>query len=143
MKKLTLYLALPLAIISLFAFTKWTCAQVVDAPDSVLQGFPLYYTCPGWGSSMSSQFFVGEFVIDLLVYFSFFFIVTYLVDRFVFRIKLHKAVPMTLYIVVGLILALQVLIYSIDTTFYLHRWFDIKVIQSTFGFFGQNHPDCF
>jgi len=143
MKKLTLHLVLPLAIISLFALTKWTCAQVVDAPNSVLQGFPFYYTCPGWGSSMSSQFFVMEFVIDLLVYFSFFFIVAYLIHRFLFSIKLHKAVPITLYIVAGLILSLQVLIYTTETTFYLHRWFDIKVIESTYGFFGQNHPDCF
>ena len=143
MPKLTLKLVLPLAIICLFGFTRWTCAQVDDVPNSVLQGFPLSYTCPGWGSSMSSQFFVGEFVIDLLAYFSFFFMVTYLIDRFVFRIKLHKAIPITLYVVVGLILGLQVMIYSIDTTFYLHRWFDIKEIQSTYGFFWQSHPDCF
>ena len=143
MKKLILKLVLPLAIIALFAFTKWTCAQLVDAPNSVLQGFPFSYTCPGWGSSMSSQFFVMEFLIDLLVYFSFFFIVAYLVDHFLFSIKLHKAVPITLYIIVSLILSLQVLIYTTDTTFYIHRWFDTKVIQSTYGFFWQNHPNCF
>jgi hypothetical protein len=143
MKKLTLRLVLPLTIITFFVFTRWECAEVVDAPNSVLHGFPLLYDCPDWGSSMALQFFVTEFVMDILAYFVFFFIVIYLVDRFAFNIKLPKPMFITLYIIAGLILSMQVLIYSVDTTFYLHRSFDIKVIKSTYGFFWQNHPDCF
>ena len=143
MKKLMLKLVLPLAIIALFAFTKWTCAQVVDVPNSVLEGFPLRYNCPGWGSSMTLQFFVAEFVVDLSIYFTFFFIAIYLIDRFAFSIKPPKGMFITHYVIAGLILCLQIMIYSRETTFYLHRWFDIKIIQSTYGFFWQNRPDCF
>ena len=143
MKSLTWKLILPLAVILFFSFSRWVCAKVVDAPNSILQGFPLPYTCPGWGSSMSIQFFVAEFVIDLLVYFFFFFIAIYLVNRFICRVRVHKVAVITLYIIAGFALSLQVLMYSIDTTFYLHRSFDIKIIQSTYGFFWQNRPDCF
>src|SRR5260370_3532353 len=142
MKQLTLKLVLPLTVISFFVFTKWTCAQVNDAPNSLMQGFPLPYTCPGWGSSMTSQFFVSEFVIDFLIYFLSFFIIFYLIDRFIAHIKPHKAVTITIYIIAGLILCLQILIYTTETTFYLHSWFNIKVIQSGYAFFVQYHPHC-
>jgi len=143
MKQLTFKLVLPLTVITFFVFTRWVCAQVVDTPNSVLQGFPLPYTCPDWGSSMALQFFVTEFAIDILVYFIFIFVAVYLIDRFVLRIQIHKAVLIVLSVVAVLVLSFQVLIYSRDTTFFLHRWFDIKVIGSAYGFFWQNHPDCF
>jgi asparagine N-glycosylation enzyme membrane subunit Stt3 len=143
MRQLTLKLVLPLTVIAFFVFTKWMCAEVSDAPNSILQGFPLPYICTGWGSSMSWQFFVTEFVIDFLIYFLFLSLIIYLIDRFVFHIKHYKAVSITLYVVSALMLCLQILIYSRDTTFYLHRDFSIKVIESQCGFFWQAFPHCY
>jgi hypothetical protein len=143
MKQLILKLALPLTVISFFVFTKSICAKVVDAPNSVLQGFPLPYTCPGWGSSMTWQFFVLEFVIDFGIYFLFISIIFYLMDRYILRLKPYKTISITLYAIAGLILCFQILIYSRDTTFYLHRWFSIEVIESTYNFFWHRSPDCF
>jgi len=144
MKQLTVKLVLPLTVIAFFVFTKWTCAQVDDAPNSLMQGFPLAYTCPGWGSSMTTQFFVSEFAIDFLIYFLSIFIILYLIDRFIMRIKPYKAVSITLFIIAGLVLCLQILFYNtLETTFYLHRWFSIKEIQSGYAFFWQNYPNCY
>ena len=143
MKQLILKLVLPLTVILFFVFTKWTCAHVDDAPNTLMQGFPLPYTCPGWGSSMTLQFFVSEFVIDFLAYFLSLLIIIYLIDRFIVHIKTYKAVTVTLFVISGLILCLQILIYSTETTFYLHRWFSIKEIQSGYAFFWQNYPNCY
>jgi hypothetical protein len=143
MKQLILKLVLPLTIVTFFAFTRSICAEVVDAPNSSLQGFPLPYICNGWGSSMSWQFFVIEFVVDFFIYFLFLSLLIYLIDRFVFRIKPNKAVFITLYVIAALVLCLQILIYSRDTTFYIHRDFDIKIIESKFGFFFQSFPHCY
>ncbi len=143
MKQLTLKLVLPLTVISFFVFTKWMCAQVVDVPNSMLQGFPLPYICSGWGSSMSWQFFVLEFAIDFLAYFLFFSVIFYLIDRFIYRVKPYKAISITLYIIAVLTLCLQILFYSHDTTFYLHRYFSIKEIASGYAFFWQSYRGCF
>jgi hypothetical protein len=143
MKRLNLKLVLSLTIILFFALTKWRCAKVVDAPNSLLQGFPLAYTCTGWGSSMSWQFFMLEFAIDFAVYFLFFSIMFYLIDRFILRIKLYKTMLIMLYIIAGLILCFQALIYSRDTAFYLHRSFNINVIESRYVFFWQYYSGCY
>jgi len=142
MKKLILYLVLPLTVILFFTITKWTCVQI-DGPNIVLQGFPLPYVSPGLGSSMTWDFFVAEFVFDVLVYFLLVLVICYLVDRFIYPIKPNNVISITLCIIAILFLCLQVLLYSIETTFYLHRNFDIKVINSSFTFFWQQHPDCF
>lgn len=143
MKKLTFKLVLPLTVIVFFAFTRWICAEVVDAPNSVLQGFPLPYDCPTWASSLALQFFVVEFLFDFFTYLIILFTITYLVNRFAFQIRPHKILTIALYIIAAGILSFQILLYSIDTTFYLHRSFDIRVIGSKFGFFWERHPDCF
>jgi hypothetical protein len=143
MKQLTLKLALPLTIITFFGCSRWICAEVVDAPNSSLQGFPLPYTCNGWATSLSLQFFVTEFIADLAVYFLTIFIALYLINRFVVNVRLHKSVSITLYVIAGLILGFQILILSLDTTFYLHRNFSIKEIKSEYSFFWQYHSGCY
>lgn len=142
MKKLILNFVFPLTVMLFFLFSRSVCAEIVDVPVSTLQGFPLPYTCPNWGSSMSTQFFVGEFIIDVLVYFILLFSLCCLIDRFLIRIKPYKAVSITLYIIAGVFLFLEILIYSRDNTFYVHREFDIKVIRSGLSFWGWPYHGC-
>jgi len=141
MKKLTLNLVLPFTVILFLTVSRGICAQIEDAPNSGLDGFPLPYTCPNWGSSMALQFFVVEFIFDLLVYFALVYLIVYLIDRLVYPIKPYKAISITLYVLASIFLCLAVLMYSQDTTFYLHRDFDIKVIRSGLSFWGY-YPSC-
>ena len=60
-----------LTIISFLVFDKWWYALVTDGTDEIFYGFPLPYTCPGFHTSMSKQFFLMEFVIDFVTYFIF------------------------------------------------------------------------
>ena len=64
-------LILPLSIISLTIFTKWWYILPVDAPDSMMYGFPIPYSCNGWHTSLSYQIFIFEFIVDLLIHFAF------------------------------------------------------------------------
>jgi hypothetical protein len=66
-RQLTLKLIIPITIISFAFFTKWWYALPVDAPDTMYWGFPFAYIGDGWGSSMTLQIFLIEFISDLLI----------------------------------------------------------------------------
>lgn len=103
MKSLSWKLVLPLAVISFTIFTKWWFVLPVDAPDTMMWGFPLPCVSEGWHTSLSLQIFVMEFVIDFLVYFSFWFVLIYLCNRYWIRIKVHKLLTAVFIVLMGLI----------------------------------------
>ncbi|MEM7102792.1 MAG: hypothetical protein AAF502_06610 [Bacteroidota bacterium] len=141
MKKLTSQLVLPLTIISFSLFTKWWFVIPVDAPELLMKGFPLPYICPGWHTSLSLQIFLGEFLVDLLVYFSFWWVIVCLFDRVIRKIKVHKAVKATLMVISILILTLEILIISNpDNKFYLTRDFGIEILDTGYQF-NLNPPE--
>jgi len=74
-KQLTWKLILPLTVISFATCNKWWYVFPVDAPDTMLTGFPFRYVGPDWHTSMSLQIFIMEFAIDILVYFTFWFMI--------------------------------------------------------------------
>ncbi|MEO6151454.1 MAG: hypothetical protein ABIP28_14890 [Mucilaginibacter sp.] len=144
MKHLTIKLVLPLTVILFALLTKWWCVKVDDAPNTILQGFPLPFTGPAWGSSMSFQYFLLEFLIDFGVYFLFVFTITYLIHRFLIHKKPHNMICICLFIVAGLCVCLQgLMIYSCDSFFYLHREFSINVINVGYIFLGEKPPNCY
>ena len=69
-KNRLLSLALPLTIIIFILFSKWWIADVVDASDYIMYGFPLIYKCPAFHTSLAQQYFIMELFIDILAYFS-------------------------------------------------------------------------
>jgi hypothetical protein len=143
MKKVTLQLVLPLTIILFFSVTKWWCVAV-DAPNTLLSGFPFPYTGEAWGSSMSFQYFFFEFLIDLAVYFAMVFTATYFVYRYLVPRPPHKVIFFSLYIIATLFVTMGILMISAtDSFFYFYREFEIKTINTEYLFIGQRPPDCF
>ena len=144
MKQVTLKLVLPLTFILFFLFTKRWCVSVEDAPNTHLSGFPFPYSGNAWGSSMSVQYFILEFFIDLAVYFAIVFAVTYTVYHYIIPRPPHKVIFFSLYIIATIFFVMVVLwISATDSFFYLYRDFEIKTINVEYLFFGQRSPDCF
>lgn len=131
MKQLLLKLILPLTLLSFTGFTKWWYALVVDAPDYVMYGFPFIYSCPAFHTSLAYQYFILEFLADILCYFSFWFLIVYAINK-KFPLRIKKAVSITLWILAVLVitppLGLQLLLG--DNVYRFKRDFDIEVFET-------------
>lgn len=144
MKSLTYKLVIPLTVVSFATFTKWWYAQPVDAPDTMFVGFPFAYSCPGWHTSLSLQIFVTEFMVDLLIYFLFWFVLLFCIDSFLIKIKTYKWLTIGLWTVSGLIIAFgTLLVTNKDNLFYIKRPFEMQVLKTGYEFIWQqtNRPD--
>lgn len=137
MKSLTIKIVIPLTILSFATFTKWWYALPIDAPDTMFTGFPLPFVCNGWHTSLSLQIFTTEFFVDLLVYFLFWFILIFCINRFA-KMKVYKALTIGLWILSGLVIAFTTLLAANkDNLFYLKRPFSIEVMDTGFKFGWQ------
>ncbi|AWH86213.1 hypothetical protein HYN59_14330 [Flavobacterium album] len=146
MKHLILKLVLPLTLFSFIFVTKWSYVQVEDGPDEMLHGFPLPYRCPGWHTSLSTQYFLTEMAFDLLVYFLFWLILIYLVNRFVLVLKPHKFTVIVLWFVTALTLCLPVLLATMpDNMFITKRDFNYEEIDTGVQFMweSESKPDYY
>ena len=137
MKQLTLKLVLPLTIISFVVFTKWWYVAI-DGFDEILIGFPLPYICPCWHTSLCSQIFVSGLLIDLLTYFTFWLILTFAINQFVEKIKLNKAISISLLSLSGLFAVCMILIGSLSDNIY--TWdmeFEINELETGYKFIWE------
>ncbi|TXG34543.1 hypothetical protein [Seonamhaeicola maritimus] len=135
MKKLIWKVVLPLTIISFFLFNKWWYAEVNDAPNTILLGFPLIFLSEGWHTSMSLQIFVLELFIDFSVYFFFWFIVIFGINRFIVKIKPSKIVTVVLVLISLVILLLAIYLGTFPEHVYkIKRDFEIEVKNSGTSF---------
>lgn len=139
MKQLIWKLVLPLTIISFATFTKWWYVLPVDAPDTMMTGFPLPFVCPGWHTSMSLQIFLTEFTIDIFVFFVFWFLTTYFIDRYLKKLKVNRILTILLVSASGLIVTGTVLIASnSDNIFETKRPWDMEVMTTGYKFIWQH-----
>lgn len=147
MKSLTLKVVLPLTILSFVIFTKWWYVQVEDWTDNVMHGFPLVCSSPGFGSSGSTQFFLLEFLVDILVYFSFWFLLIYFINRFIYTFRRSVPITVILYVLSGITVGLVLLIMILlpDKEIELQRPFNIQVIETGYKFIWEprQRPDNF
>ena len=146
MKRLSWTIILPLSIISLTIFTKWWYILPVDAPDSMMYGFPIPYSCNGWHTSLSYQIFIFEFIVDLLIHLAFWFVVAFLINRLIIKIRLHKIIVIVLLSIAGLFAGGLILIASNSTNlFYFKRQFDIEILETGYRFMwdGYSRPENF
>ncbi len=144
MKKLTLQLVLPLTVLSFATVTKWWYALPVDAPDTLLAGFPFPFVAEGWHTSMSLQFFILELCADFLTYFIFWFGVLYAINRFWRSIHPNKMVTVVVWIMAILIIGGAGFIASNPNhLFYVKRPFDMEVLETGYKFVWQptERPD--
>jgi hypothetical protein len=143
MGQLTWKLVLPLTVISFVTFTKWWYVLPVDAPDTSMYGFPLAFMANGWHTSGSIQFFISEFIFDLTLYVLVWFLTIFCVNRYWFKIKVHKAMTGALFVITGLILAGTVLLVSMpDHVYKLKRNFDMEILATGYEFIWQSHKNA-
>jgi membrane-associated phospholipid phosphatase len=121
-------------------------ALPVDAPDIIMVGFPLTYAGDGWHTSLSLQIFFFELAIDLLTYFSFWFIVIWAIDKFLTKIRINRFVTALLLSITALIAVTLIRIGAHETNlYYINRPYDIEVLDSGYKFYwdGNPRPDNF
>src|SRR5690349_2863998 len=97
MKRLIFNIALPLTLLSFALFTKWQYVFVEDIGYEYMYGFPLIYTCRGWASSMSTQYFLFELIIDLIVYFILWVLLALTLQKILLRVKIPRWLVVTIY----------------------------------------------
>ena len=144
MKSLTFKIVIPLTVISFATFTKWWYALPADAPDTMFSGFPLPFVCNGWHTSLSLQIFMTELIVDLLTYFLFWFILIFVLNRFLIKIKTYKLVTTCLWTLSGLIMAFALFLsVNKDNLFNVKRPFNIEVMETGYQFGWQHieRPD--
>ncbi|MBB6503042.1 hypothetical protein HDF25_005232 [Pedobacter cryoconitis] len=145
MKYLTLNLVIPIAVISFALFTKWWYVLPIDAPDTILNGFPLPFICEGWHTSLSLQIFVLEFLVDFLVYFLFWFIAIYIINKYVITIRIdsHRRVYRDIRRALRGLTLLTILSFVFitagsDNIFYFKRPWDMKTVKTGYKLIWDN-----
>ncbi len=144
MKKLIWKIVLPLTLILISTITMWRYVLIVDGVDEILTGFPLPYICPGWHTSLSYQIFISEFIIDFFIYFAFSFLIVFLVNRFIWKIRTNKKIVIALYIISGFLIADPIFLLGLnDHVYKLKSDFDTKTLETGFKFWhgSVERPD--
>jgi hypothetical protein len=135
MKQLTRRLILPLTIISFGTFTKWWYVLPVDAPETMMVGFPFAFVGDGWFTSMSFQFFLIEFMVDFLIYFFFWFFVVLLIKRIITQIKVSKIWTRIIWTLVILTISFWVMILTFsEKHIKVKRDLDMQVLVTGYKF---------
>lgn len=141
MKELMLKITLPLTIISFTIFTKWWYVLPVDAPHTLMVGFPLVCISDGWHTSGSLQIFVTELIVDFLIYFGCWFVVSWGIHRLVANFKTHKIIIRLLWGIASLILLGTVIIGSMPVHIYkVKRDFNMEVLTTGYSFIWEDRP---
>lgn len=138
--KLILALVFPLTIIVFILFSKWWIVDVIDGTDGIMYGFPFIYKSPAFYTSMAEEYFITELIVDFIIYFGIISGIFYLVNRFIFEIKIRKIVSIILFIMALPLISLELLIACMpENKFSIKRDFDIEIKQTGFEFpFNEN-----
>jgi hypothetical protein len=105
----------------------------VDAPDTMMIGFPLAFASDGWHTSMSLQIFILEFITDFLLYFFFCFTLVFIFDRYLIKFKISKWLTGLLWTLVTIIFSIAVFIASFtEHIFSVKRNWDMQVMATGF-----------
>lgn len=138
MKKLIFRLTLPLTLITFGIITKWSYGIVVDGTDEFFYGFPLIYKCDGFHTSLSTQYFLTEMIINLLTYFSFWLLIIWTINRF-WKINIPKLISKIFWLGFGILfLGFIYLSNEFDDRYLMKRNFEVITVDSGFTIF-ENH----
>lgn len=113
----------------------------MDARQTYYWGFPFAYVGEGWHTSGALQFFLIEGLADISIYFSFWFLLTYILLHLSFIKHIHRLASrihwsIALFVLIGG----GIIIYSSYPTLALKRDDDWKIINSGYKFVWQNTP---
>ena len=141
MKKLIFKLVLPLTLISVGLFTKWWYVSPDNAPDIILWGFPLPFAGDGFQTSMSLQIFVMELIIDLLVFFCFWFLVVFSINRFIIKIRVKKIITILVLSLAGFFLTNAIFdAWWPDNMIKIKRDWNMETMETGYKFIWQKQP---
>lgn len=132
--------SLLLAFLSFWSITMWSYGIVIDGTDEFLYGFPFIFKCRGFHTSLSTQYFILEAIINFLVYLSFWTLVAYLLSC-VWNLHLPKKLT-NFFLILSSFLALAFVFQSIELNdmYFLYRYFDVVIFDKGVSFF-RSHPD--
>lgn len=144
MRKIIWQLVIPLTIIIFASIDKWTYALVVDAPDTILNGFPFISSAEAWYTSMATQIFILEFSCNFLIFFTSVFLIVYLISK-IFKItQIHKWIYIPLWVFTTPIIILAPLgVLMFDDIILTHRDFKIQILDQNFfsSWTGHKRPE--
>jgi hypothetical protein len=144
LKKAAWQLTLPLTIITFASLSKWWYVLPIDAPDTMMWGFPLPFAAEGWHTSMSLQIFVLELLADFLLYFLFCFLLVFLANRLLVNMVMPRLLRWLLWACAALLMALAIFVVSFsDPAIQPSRDWDMKVMTSGYksSWVHQDRPD--
>ena len=121
---------MPLTLISFGTITKWSYGIVNDGTDEFLYGFPLIYKCDGFHTSLSTQYFLTEMIINLLTYFAFWLIIILILNR-IWKINIPERISKIFWI--GYAVLFLVFIYlskDLDDQYSTKRDFEVRIFDS-------------
>lgn len=141
MKSLHYRIILPVSLILFFSVTKWWFVLPVDAPDTMMWGFPFPCYSEGWHTSGALQFFIGEGILDFLIYYLVSLILILIAGKLFPAWQAKKWWTVFLWVIAGLYLAMAAYVMCLtENLFYFHRNFDMEVIKSGYKFIWQFIP---
>lgn len=132
---------MPLTLISFGTITKWSYGIVNDGTDEFLYGFPLIYKCDGFHTSLSTQYFLTEMIINLLTYFAFWLIIILILNR-IWKINIPERISKIFWI--GYAVLFLVFIYlskDLDDQYSTKRDFEVRIFDSGISIFGIHSTD--
>ncbi|MFK7799597.1 MAG: hypothetical protein AB8E82_19245 [Aureispira sp.] len=140
MKRLLLSFTLPLTILSFGLITKWSYGIVIDGTDDFFYGFPFIHKCRGFHTSLSTQYFALELLVNILSYFLFWVIITFLVNK-KWPISIPVKITNLFWIGFGVFLAGFIFLsYSLEDRFLVKRDFDVVIFDQGISLF-DHHPN--
>lgn len=125
----------------MFLVTKWWFALPIDGPDKLYWGFPFPFLGQGFHTSMSFQFFLFEFIANIIVYFLVWIGLLYLISKKYAIAKASKFLLKTVWIMaLVLTLGFSILVSTSNPVFLLKRDYNWKILQTGFVFIWQDTP---
>jgi hypothetical protein len=144
LKQLTWRLIIPLTIISFGTVTKWWYVLPVDAPDTMMIGFPLAFAGDGWFTSMSLQIFILEFFIDFTVYFLFWLLALFFINHYLTRLSISKTLTRVMWTLAILITIFWSAFFSVvEKVIVIKRDWNMQVVVTGYKvtFTPGHRPD--
>jgi hypothetical protein len=139
MRKLIYGFTLPVTLIIFGVITKWHYGLAIDAKDVFFYGFPLIYKCEGFHTSMSTQYFLAEMLVDFLTYFLIFFIITLIINRFL-KLKISNKISKVFWIGFTILFLgfWYISIFIFDDRLKISRDFEVEIFDSGFTLLESN-----
>lgn len=141
MKSVIFRFTLPLTIITFLLLTKWWYGIAIDAKDVFFYGFPFIHKCEGFHTSMSTQYFLVEMVVNFLIYFATWLLITSILYKFI-KFKIPKLMSNIFWICFGVLFSLMFyLSFEFDDRYLIKRDFKVEIFDSGFTIFQTNSKE--